>query len=71
MGLFYHWGLFLSSSVHWQFSEAVSGNNFWTAHVELSTAMVSGINDEFLERVFVRDVMTPVFVYEPGVHFNA
>jgi hypothetical protein len=33
--------------------------------------MVSGIKDEFLERVFVRDVTTPVLVYEPGVHFNA
>jgi hypothetical protein len=57
LGPFYHSVLFLSSSVHRQLREAVSGNNFWTAHVELSTAMVSGIDDEILERVFVREML--------------
>ena len=40
----------------------MSGNNFWTAHVELSTAMVSGIDDEILERVFVREMLRLQFL---------
>jgi hypothetical protein len=62
LGPFHHSGLFLSSSVHWQLREAVSGNNFLTMHVELSTAMVSGINDEILERVIVREMLRLQFL---------
>jgi hypothetical protein len=42
-------------------SVAVSVYNFSIMHVKISMAMVSGINDEFLERVFVRDCYNSVY----------